>query len=750
MASPAGTQKHIPDPLRPVSFRGAEPGKPVAKWVIGVLFLLWAGLTAMQWQLFRVGGAESVTETFGAFALINVNILLLLLLVFLTMRNLAKLVLERRKGILGSKLKTRLVLTFLAVTVIPTFTLFLISAGFLASSIDGWFSVRVDQALENSLNIARAYYSAEEASTTASAKLVAGQLAALEGSHENNLEAGLEELLELYRLDAISIFYPDGSTVETLRPSAAPLFVDPNAEAIKSGFNGEDSAMHISQPDTDILRSIVAVNSPDGGSVTAVVVADRAISISSFRKMQEITKGYEEYRQTEHLRVAIKASYIFPLLIVALLIIFAGTWFGFHLSRTLTEPIGALADATQRIASGDMDFQLDLETPDELGTLVKSFNMMTRDLRQSREKVEAARQTLTEANTELESWRIYMETVMDKVTAGVVGTDINGDITTINPAAMEMLGADEDVRGKPYTEVLPPEALGVFESLADEKRKKRSDFIRRQIHLTAGGISRTVMVHLTTLRDADGRASGTVTVLNDLTDLVKAERAQAWREVARRVAHEIKNPLTPIQLSAQRVRRRYSDLLEESEGDALDEATRTIIAQVEGLKQLVNEFSRFAKMPESKPVPVDLNKIVEEVVSLYRPAHSDITFQLRVDETIPTVEMDPEQIKRTVVNLLDNAVSALEGEEHGFIEVDTQHEPHRQMVRMVISDNGPGLTPKARESLFEPYFSTKKGGTGLGLSIVKSIVADHRGYIRAVDNKPRGTRFILEFPLPGA
>jgi len=308
----------------------------------------------------------------------------------------------------------------------------------------------------------------------------------------------------------------------------------------------------------------------------------------------------------------------------------------------------------------------------------------------------------------------------------------------------------EEALGRPYESVLPEDLGTVVTELLRELGRSRQDAIQRQVILPSRGQRRSVMVHLTRLRDEAGALGGSVAVFDDLTELVRAQRAQAWQEVARRIAHEIKNPLTPIQLSAQRLRRRYSELLEHAEGDVLDQSTRTIIAQVDGLKRLVDEFSRFAKMPESRPVPDDLNRVVEEVANLYRPAHGNIQFSVSLEPNLPTCEFDPEQVKRALVNLLDNAVAALEGVEHARAEILTEFDPERQVVRAVVADNGPGLSAAARERLFEPYFSTKKSGTGLGLAIVKSIVADHRGYVRALDNHPQGTRFVLEFPLPGA
>lgn len=722
------------------------------RFYIGGLLAVWLGLVGLQWRIFAPGAVGSSLEAMSAFALVNLNILILLLLLFLTFRNLAKLTLERRKGVLGSRLKTRLVLAFLATTVIPAVSLFLVSAGFLTRSIDGWFSTRVEKALENSMDVARSYYNAEKQATIHSARIIAERANSVrsqgEGSGET-IPGVLETMRRRQRMEQVILIDSGGKvtgavSTEMIEPPGA----DVGADQIKSAFEGTEGDLLITRGGRDFVRAVVPVAGSVKEKPYAVLVADRAISMSSMGKLEEITKGFEEYRQVQHNLLSIKASYIFPLLLMTLLVMFAATWFAFHLAKTITEPIGLLADATQRVAGGDLDFQLDEVGHDEISTLVGSFNLMTRDLKTSREKIETAGKSLALTNSELESWRKYMQAVMDTISAGVVGTNANGVITTMNPAAREMLALDEDAVGRHFRKVLNDEMSGLMDEVSGHNPRV-DDTLRQQVVLPGDGMSRSVMLNLTALRDETGRISGTVMVLNDLTDLVKAERAHAWREVARRVAHEIKNPLTPIQLSAQRLRRRYGALLETADGEILDEATRTIVTQVDGLKQLVNEFSRFAKMPESRQVPAQLNPIVEDAVALYRPAHSGVTFDISLDPALPVLFIDPEQIKRALVNLLENAVNALAETPDAKVGVVTENDPERQVVRIVVADNGPGLSPAAREHLFEPYFSTKKGGTGLGLAIVKSIVSDHKGYIRALDQKPHGTRFVIELVSSG-
>ncbi|GAB6063520.1 sensor histidine kinase [Deferrisoma palaeochoriense] len=708
--------------------------RPAVLLGLGILLVLWGILAAVLWRSMGLGGA-SVGESLGFFALVNLHILLLLLLLYLCLRNLTKLVFEWRRGVLGARLRTRLVLAFLAITVIPTALLFLASAGFLARSIDSWFSDRVEGALRQALEVARAYYREQEEQALEAARLLAKTPAeeAIARGVEKTGAAAAYLLGQDGRIRAQAA-HPD-------RPTAPPP--GPGSPPVKEALEGKEGATLLKTDRGDFIRAVVPV------AGAGALVVDLYLPGRTLERLEDITEGFEEYRQLQILRTPIKVSYILPLLLVALLLVFAAIWFGFYLARGITGPIQALAEATLRVAGGDLNFELEVPSRDEVGVLVASFNRMTRDLRASREEVERAQATLERANAELEERRRYMEIVLSRVTAGVVSADPQGRITTVNPAACDLLGLPPDCVGRMYSEVLPAEVNAALTEIGRELERSRHDTIQRQVTVEREGRRSTLMVHMTRLRDDEGRHLGTVAVVDDLTDLVLAQKARAWQEVARRMAHEIKNPLTPIQLSAQRLRRKYADLLESAEGAVLDDATRTIVAQVEGLKRLVNAFSRFAKMPESRPAPEDLNRIADEVAGLYRPAHPEIRFEVRLDPQLPTALVDAEQMRRVLVNLLDNAVAALAGVEEAWVEVVTDYDPAARRVRVSVADNGPGLSPEARTRLFEPYFSTKEGGTGLGLAIVKSIVTDHGGTIRVQDNRPRGTRFVIELPLDG-
>jgi len=440
----------------------------------------------------------------------------------------------------------------------------------------------------------------------------------------------------------------------------------------------------------------------------------------------------------------VKAKYFTILLIITLVIVFFSTWIGRYIAREITVPIQELAEGTHAVASGNLDFRIKTDSKDEIGLLVNSFNRMTEDLKAGKTKLEDANLELRRTNTELDQRRRYIEIVLGNVPAGVVSIDKLGRIVSINRVAAEILGTDEGYAlGKVYKEVLRPEDQEAFREMIREMNEMGAESLERQIKVALEDKAMTVLVNLNALKDESGSYLGMVAVLDDLTHLLKTQRMFAWKEVARRIAHEIKNPLTPIKLSAQRLRKKYLDRFPGDE--VFDECTTTIIRQVDELKTLVNEFSSFARMPASNPSPNDLNEIVQETVSLYKAGQRRIRFDSVLDKRLPVLDIDRDQIKRVLINLIDNAIAAV-GED-GEVRVETLLVEELQLARLEVVDSGAGIPADVKERLFEPYFSTKRSGTGLGLAIVSNIIADHNGYIRVKDNMPHGTRFVIELPV---
>jgi len=462
-------------------------------------------------------------------------------------------------------------------------------------------------------------------------------------------------------------------------------------------------------------------------------------------KLMAISAGYEDYLQLKLLQHPLKRSHFITFSIITLLVIFGAIWFGFFLAKNITVPIQALVSATQSVADGDLSLQLDSDREDEIGMLMTSFNKMVRDLREGREQLASAYAALQQSHAELEDRRRYMEIVLRDIAAGVVSVDAEGTIVTMNKSAEVTFGLQaEQARGRPYSEFLQPPHLEIVKAFMQVYRMSRQPYLEQQVQVIIGNRPMVLLIKVSVLRDDRNQYIGMVVVLDDLTDLEKAQRMAAWREVARRIAHEIKNPLTPIKLSAQRLRRKHADLLA-PEGSIFDQCTRTIIERVDHMKHLVDEFSKFARLPRAQPTLCNLATIVEEVLSFYQLTYPRVAFGLAKDAALPPLKLDREQFKQVMINLLDNALHALDGG-RGSIEIGLFYDPILKIARLECSDDGHGVSPEDKLRMFEPYYSTKEKGTGLGLAIVASIIADHNGFVRVRDNQPKGTVIVIELP----
>ena len=691
-----------------------------------------------------------ISNSIIALAVINLNILLILLFLFLIFRNLFKLLLERRRGVPGSRLRSKLVGAFIALSLIPTLLLFFVSAGFIRTSIDNWFSAQVEMALDQSLEVAQTYYRNSEANALYYADQLSQRIQRERLLNEENLPQ-LRELIkekqQEYNLGIVEVFSATHEELVRVANPKLPIFdITPaTSDPVREGLQGIRFSQITTVGQADLIRGIVPVQSNwDPRDIVGVVVVNYYVPYSLIVKMKEIATSVDQYKTTRSIKGQIQQSYVVVLLLIALIIMFLATWFGFHLARGITVPIQELVTATTRVASGDLDIQLETNSTDEIGALVQSFNKMTDDLRHGRQEINAANIELKRSNLELDRRRNYMEIVLANVTAGVISIDRHGCLTTVNKSAENLLQMKaENVLGKDFRDVIPKAYMPQIMALLKDLFYSEKGTVRQHMTIPIGAEKYTLMINLTTLRDKDNVFMGTVVVFDDLTQLYKAQRMAAWREVARRIAHEIKNPLTPIQLSAQRLRRRYLDRFS-AEDDVFDECTKMISNQVDELKNLVNEFSNFARMPATKPTINSLNDVIQECLALYRQAHKDIKFSTDLDADLPDSKFDREQIKRALINLLENAVSATPAD--GAITISSSFNSEINIITLMVSDTGCGIPAENKPRLFEPYFSTKKTGTGLGLAIVSTIVADHNGYIRVKDNDPQGTHFIIELP----
>jgi two-component system nitrogen regulation sensor histidine kinase NtrY len=675
------------------------------------------------------------------FFLFNLNLIVFLLLLVLLFRNLVKLSFERRQKIIGSRFKAKLVLTFLALSLVPGILIFLIASNFITTSIEGWFKPQVERPLDQAMEVAQTYYQSLESTALRHGRYMAKVVerdGLLAESKREALAGYLTEQQERLGVAAITIFNREGQElVHVKNPVLAKVPTrEANSEHVKQALGGQEITTVHELDNGDMIQAMVPIRDADQAVSGAMVVAIHVPQRLEAR-LRNISQAFQEYKQLRLLKNPIKGIYILLFLLMTLIIVFSATWFGLYLARGITEPIQMLAEGTREVAAGNLGYKVEVRADDEIGILVDSFNRMTGDLAASQSKLEETYRDLQAKHSEMEERRRYTETVLEAVATGVVSLDPDGRVTTINGAAERLLGLDAvTVHGHPATRVFRSPEYVEIDALIQRMGRVREGMLDREVHLRRDGQAVALLASATALRGPDGGYVGMVLAFDDLTELLKAQRLAAWREVAQRIAHEIKNPLTPIQLSAQRLRRRLSSDRSPDEKRLLDEATGTIIQEVDGLRQLVDEFSRFARMPALSPKPTDLARLLEGVVVLYRESV--------FSPDLPPIEVDPDQIKRAVLNLVDNAVEAVGGTGEVVVQTVWLLEAHR--VRIVVADDGPGIAPEDRDRLFVPYFSTKATGMGLGLPIVHQIISDHGGTIRVEDNAPHGSRFVIELP----
>jgi len=734
---------------------------------IVLLAVLFVALTVAEFRLTKVSSTLPFVNSIFFFGLLNINLVLLIGMVWLVARNVGKLFIERRRKVMGSRLKTKLVIAFLAFSIIPTLALFTISAMYINSSFDKWFSLKIQNTLQASLEITRVYYRNTDQTAMHFADHIANgigrHLASRSGASSGaspvaSEDSGawvsefLESQRELLALDAVE-FYPDpiGDRSVAQRP-ASPETGEPGRQyprlaldLLDKAFAGERVPVIQHIGTGDLIRCMVPVRIGGGskGQIVGVLAVNAYIPVSLVNKVDEIASVFDDYKETNPLKYPMKTTYLVILIMITLVILIVAIWVGLYMARELTVPVERLVRGAEAIGAGNLDVTVQAAGHDEIATLVQSFNRMTRDLREGRAR-------LLEAGADLEKRRLQLEAVLGNIGTGVISIDSKGEITTFNPAAARLLGiAASDAMGRRHEALLSGEVNPLREAIGRcFDSRGLTDTLQWNFKTDEG--PRLLSAVITPLRESENEW-GLVVVIDDMTLLVKGQREMAWREVARRIAHEIKNPLTPIKLSAQRLQRRLGDL-RGRDGEVLQECTATIIQHTDELKDMVNEFSSFARFPEINPAQHNLNEAVSEVVSLYQQAHSDLRFTLDAQPELPEFEFDRDQIKRVIINLLENGVAALKAWPEGklpyvpAIRVATHFNQQLQMAVISVEDNGPGMSEEVIDRVFEPYFSTKQEGTGLGLAIAKRIVNDHDGFIRVHSVLGEGTRFLIELP----
>ena len=701
-------------------------------------------------------------HTIGQILLLtSVSVLVFLLFVtvlVLLLRNLLKLLAEQRSQVLGARLRTRMFVGALLVSFVPAIFMFIFSFLLLNRSLERWFSEPASEVRDDSMQIAAelSHYAALNARSEAESMASSPALSAAFQSGDFQAVLNLMRSHQITLQGGFAILYRDATPVATyeLPQSNGPADVhswvnsqdqqhigagQPLAPAILKAAQRADEPMLIIGGSE---YAVGAASLPAGG----VIVTALPMPAGMNALMADLSSGTTQYWALYRQRRIIRTTYILLLLMLTALVFFASSWLALNVSRQMTATLEALADAMEEIGRGHYSHRVTAEATAEMGELVGSFNLMAADLEQSRLLAESSARELSAANLALEARRKELETILETIPSGVVTLDASRCIILGNRAFSDLLHLDlqSDLSGLPLDSTLPPDFTEEIQRL--DRRAHRMGVASSEFELRTARGTANLSVTIAALDTRNGQNRGSILVLEDVTEFLRIQRQAAWKEVAQRIAHEIRNPLTPITLSAERIRRHVDRALPESPG-VIRKCCDAILGSVETLRTLVGQFATLAEFPVAQPRPADLNQIVDSALLLFEGRIRNIRVETRLEPGLPLVMADPEALRRALANLIDNAAEAMQDSLLRVLSVATSAGERSGMAEIVVSDTGPGLTDEMRERLFLPWFSTRQRGTGLGLSIVAKIVQDHGGSIRAENNAPAGARFIIEVPL---
>jgi two-component system nitrogen regulation sensor histidine kinase NtrY len=734
----------------------ANPRRPFRdnpRLILAGIVLLLGVLASLLWLADRSARLSPDFLTgFVLYALSATNFTMLLALGFFLVRNVVKLVVERRRALPFARFRAKLVALLLGLTLVPAVLVLAVGSQVVLTAVDRWFNAPMDEVLASASAIAADYYEERQRVVSDEAGRLAQALARVDLATDiEGVRAVIAPDVTQQRIGLVQVYRVVGSggAVQSVVDVAAPDVPTGSARAggdrlaalAVSGSPGEWVVEPVPGGDGgELMRVARAIHAPDGRLV-GVVLASDVLTGEMAEKARRITQAYEAYTQLRVLKQPLAGVYLSFFVMVTLLILVGSTWMGLYLAKRITRPVQMLSAAAREIGAGRLEHRIEHQADDEFGNMVESFNAMAAELSARQRSLERATVELEQRHHEVERRHRSVETILERIATGVVSIDARGAIGRVNSAAARLLGLGAGVEGRPLTEVLGSDLAAVTALVSDAARAK-GESVAQEVAITRDGREMTLAVAATRLHGAAG-FEGTVLVLDDVTPLIRAQKVAAWREVARRLAHEIKNPLTPIQLSAERLQRKLGDAAA-PHAELVRECTTTIIGEVESLKGLVDEFAQFARMPAPRAVPTAVNAVLTEALTLYEGLFAHVEIVRRFHPELPPVRLDAEQFKRVVINLVDNAIEAME--QRGQLVVETSRDAAHALVRVVVADDGPGIPAGDRDKLFLPYYSTKRRGSGLGLAIVRRIVAEHGGNVEVSDNMPRGTRFTIELP----
>ena len=689
--------------------------------------------------------------------LLIMNVAGLLTLAALIGHNLYRLLRQVRERQPGARLTGRMAAVFVALAVTPVIVVYVFSLQFLNKGIDSWFDVRIEQALDDALNLGRASLDARMRDLLHRTKELAVDLADIQ---DQDVSLRLEDERHSSEASELALIGPQGLVIAYSTADRSVLVPDQPSDAVlrQASQTGSyidldpigDAGLHIRV----VVRLSDAVAGEENRPLTELADDPRflqglfPLAERLGRLADSVESAYGQYHELVYLRKPLKLSFILTLSLVLLLSLLAAVWVALYSARRMVAPLRDVALGTRAVAAGDYETRLPPAGEDEVGFLVASFNEMTRELTRARDATRRSQR-------QLEEQRGYLEAVLQRLSNGVVTLDQEGRLHTANQAAQQILGVP---LGEPPGCTLPelaslhPHLFVLAERLEPhlEDANGASGDWREEIFLSRAGGRRILMCSGARLSGAEEPPGGHVIVFDDLTELVEAQRKAAWSEVAKRLAHEIKNPLTPIQLSAERLRKKYLDDMDREQGELLDRLTRTIVNQVESMKAMVNAFSEYARSPRPLPQHLDLNALATDVVELYRDERSRTQLATRLDPDLPALEADIDRIRQVLHNLVKNALEACAERLDARVEVRTRRvvRTDRCLAELRVSDTGPGFPADTIDRIFEPYTTSKKKGTGLGLAIVKKIVEEHNGRVWAENHREGGGSVVMQFPPP--
>ena len=757
---PAPASPFAPRPAGVLPARSARHGgRPLwdsPRRILAGIAVLIAALAAILTIASRSSASPDFLSEFVLYALSAADLTMLAALVFVLARHIVKLVVERRRGRPFASLRGKLVALLLGMTLVPAVLVLAVGSEIIRTNMDRWFDAPMEEILSSANQLANDYRRERQALVSQHAERVARGLATIDfGAPDqralrdrllSDLALSHDVTLQVYRVGP----GPDGAA-----PEPAPVF-DVAGDALPPGYTRDEAdrlalrALRENAPPvaeqaladgTTLLHASALIHGSDGQPVGAVVATD-ALTGAIVSRTRRMTQAYDQFSELRVLKRPLTGVYLSFFLMVTLMILVGALWMGLYLAKRITRPVLLLAAAAREIGAGRLDQRIEPESDDEFGALAEEFNAMAGELARSRRDVHQSTEELERRHVEVERRRRYVETILERIATGVVAFDAGGALTTLNGAAVRLLSLNRDVVGLPVRAVFGRPDLQPLARLVAGSGRVKTEPAAGEVTVLRDGLEVHLAAALTPLVGEDA-PEGAVLVLDDVTPLIRTQKVAAWREVARRLAHEIKNPLTPIQLSAERLRRNFAGGPPGAQA-LVDECTNTIVGEVESLKGLVDEFSQFARMPAPRTVLTDLHRLILDTLALYDGLFTGVRIAHAFAPDLPLVRIDPEQVRRVIINLVDNAVEAME--RSGDIVVETAREASGNLVRVVVADNGPGIPAAEREKLFLPYYSTKRRGSGLGLAIVRRIIAEHGGTIDVSDNHPRGTRFTIELP----